>query len=117
MAKLFNIKLTQKDVVSEVTGKDGTNRTIRSIELEILETLFLVAVNSQKDHKKINICYDLIEEVKGIKDDTESLKITPSDLKELLIPAWEKTIDGRPGYWYYARAMFKSMENPEEIEV
>jgi hypothetical protein len=118
MAKLSVIKLMAKDVISEAKKNDsGEFWTVREIELNALESIMVVSANMQRDIRKINVCFDLIQEVKAITDDMESFKITGTDLKELLIPAIEKMVDSRPAFWYYARNMFKSIEKPEEIEV
>jgi hypothetical protein len=118
MAKVSVIKLTAKDVISEAVKNDaGEKWTVREVELNALEAIMVVAANMQKNVCKINVCYDLIQEVKAITDDMESFKITCTDLKDLLIPAIEKMVDSRPPFWFYARNMFKSIEKPEEIEV
>lgn len=118
MAKVSVIKLTTKDVVSGAKKDEaGTMWTVRDIELNALESLFVLAANMQRDIRKINVCYDLIQEVKSITTEVESFKISNTDLKDLLIPAIEKMVDNRPGFWFFARNMFKSIEKPEEIEV
>jgi predicted transcriptional regulator len=118
MAKVSVIKLTAKDVVSGAKKNEaGEFFTVREVEISALENLFVLAANMQRDIRKINVCYDLIQEVKSITDDMDSFKITGTDLKDLLIPAIEKMVDNRPGFWFFARAMFKSIEKPEEIDV
>ena len=118
MAKVSMIKLTAKDVMSEAKKDEAGNLwTVREIELNALEAFFVLAANMQRDIRKINVCFDLIQEVKAITDEMDSFKITGTDLKELLIPAIEKMVDSRPPFWFYARNMFKSIEKPEEIEV
>lgn len=118
MAKVSVIKLTVGNEMTEAKKPNGNElMSIREIELMALESLFLIAVNMQRDFKKMNICYDLVEEVRSIKPDTDCFKISTTELKEFLIPAIEKSADNRPGPWYYARKMFKSIESPEEIEV
>lgn len=118
MARLAVVKLTVGDEMTEATKPDSKEfMTVREVELKVLEALFVIAANMQRDFKKLNICYDLIEEVKAIKEDMDCFKISVSELKEFLIPAIEKSADNRPGPWYYARKMFRSIENPTEIEV
>jgi predicted transcriptional regulator len=118
MAKVSVIKLTAKDVISDAKKNEaGEFWTVREIELNALEAIMVVAANMQKNVCKINVCYDLIEEVKAITKDMGSFKISNTDLKELVIPAIEKMVDSRPPFWFYAKSMFKSIEKPEEIEV
>jgi hypothetical protein len=118
MAKVCEVKLTVGNEMTDVKNeKTGDFFSVREIEKMTLESLFVIAANMQKEFKKLNICYDLIEEVKEIKDDAGCFKISTTELKEYLIPAIEKSVDKRPGPWYYARKMFKSIENPKEIEV
>lgn len=117
MATLNRIKLTPADVLCDLVDENQKARTVRSVEVEVLESLAVVAANNQEDCAKMNVCFDLIEEIMGITPEMDSFKITPSDLKELLMPAIRKTVGRRPSYWYYARKLFKMLEKPEEIAV
>jgi hypothetical protein len=109
MAKVSIIPLSAATEMTDAKKEDKTFYSVREIELAILENLFVVAANMQKDIRKTNVCWDLIQEVKAIKDDQINFKISGSDLKELLIPAFEKTAESRPGVWYYSRKMFKAI--------
>lgn len=117
MAKVSVIKLTEKSIMSKAKKDDQSYWSVREIELNALEALFLIAANSNKSCTKLVDCYDLVDEVKNIGEDAESFKISNTDLKDFLIPAIEKSADQRPGFWFFARNMFKSIEKPEEIEV
>lgn len=117
MATLNRIKLTPAGVLCDLVDENQKPRTVRSVEVEVLESLAVVAANNQEDCGKLNVCFDLIEEIKGITPEMDSFKIAQSDLKELLIPAIRKTAGRRPSYWYYARHLFKALEKPEEISV
>ena len=110
------IKLSPNDLNTEIKKEDNSFLSVREVETGALESLFLVAANAQKDVRKINTCYDLADEVKNLNA-AEVFKISPSDLKDYLIPAFEKTVDQRPASWRYAKNMFKSIEKAEEIEV
>jgi len=117
MAKLFQIKLSPKDVLSDVqkTATDETKLSVREIELAALENLFSTAANSQKDLKKMNECYDCIGQVKNLKEEALEINLTKQDI-EYLEKAIELSASQRPGFWFAAREMFKSIEKPAEIE-
>jgi hypothetical protein len=116
MAKLCVIELSDPKEMSKALKEDKTFWKTREVELAVLRNLFSIAANSQKDYKKLNVCYDLVAEIESITDQIE-FKISPSDLKDFLIPAIEKSADQRPDSWYFARKLFKCIENPKIIEV
>jgi hypothetical protein len=117
MAKLLQIKLSPKEKLSDVQKSinDPTKLSIREVEITILETLFTIAANSQKELKKMNECYDLIGQVKNLTDDKLEMNLTKADI-EYLEKAIETSATQRPGSWFAAREMFKSIEKPVEVE-
>lgn len=118
MSKMIAIALTPSDKISSVKkeNKDGYY-TIREVELRALGDIFMIAANSQKSLSKMNTCFDLVEEVKAIPAEMTEFRIAASEFKEFVPPAIEKTVDGRPGAWYEARAMFRDIEKAREIDV
>ena len=69
MAKLNAITLTPAGVFTELKDETGALRSVRGVELEVLEALAVVAANNQEDHCKLNVCFDLIAEIKAITDE------------------------------------------------
>jgi len=118
MAKLYQIKFSDKGKLSDLakSEKDATKTTCREIELLALESLLSVAAANMKEIKKVNECYDVIDQIKNLQDDKLELNLSKTDL-EYVEKGLELSAGQRPGAWYYARDMFKSIEKPVEIEV
>jgi hypothetical protein len=117
MAKLLVIELAGSALMSKALKEDGTFWRVRDVEIAVLKNLFMIAANAQKDTRRLNTCYDMVDEIERITDGIEGFKISPSDLKDFLIPAIEKSADQRPDSWYFARNLFRQIENPKEVEV
>lgn len=117
MAKVCVIELSKTGELSKALKEDKTQWQMREIELAVLKNLFMIAANAQKDYRKLNTCYDLVAEIEAITEEMGVFKISPTDLKDYLIPAVEKSAEQRPDSWYFARRLFKQLENLKEVEV
>lgn len=117
MATLYRVRLTNADVLSEfVKDENGAEKeTVRKIELGALESLFHVASSAAKTIKNLNLAMDMVEQVKALSDDKDSILLSNEDLT-LLNEAIEATAKSRPRGWYAARQMFKSIEAREEVK-
>ncbi|MBN1130284.1 MAG: hypothetical protein JXA71_14930 [Chitinispirillaceae bacterium] len=120
MSKIAILKLSPKDTFSDIDNAVGGGKmSVREIELSALENLAGVAAADQKELRKANTCYDLVDEIKRLKeqDEVEVYRVSKGELDEFIITAFGKTAGQRPTGWFYARNLFKQFEQPEIEEV
>jgi hypothetical protein len=118
VATLYKLQLSDKTKMSEVakSAADSALMTIREVELLALESMLNIAASNQKDVKKINEAYDLIDQIKNLTDDKTFISVTKSDLEQVE-RGIELSSGQRSPMYFWARQLFKSIEKREEVVV
>lgn len=114
MAKQYRIKFAEGLTKIQKSETDASLLSVREVEIMALDALFSAAASKQQDVKKLNLCYDCLEQVQNLKDENAIL-FTRGDL-DFLEEGLKATVDRRPPAWFWARNIFRQLEKPEEIE-
>lgn len=81
MAKMIKIKFSPKENV--VKFDDIGEKPLSYCEKSILNTLFTVAMNNQKQISQAFECKDCIDQLLNLSDDSECIELTDRDINYL----------------------------------
>jgi len=119
MAKQYVIRFTGKAESKkiELTDKEGEVSsfiTTRELEIKILENLFMISMNNQKEMDKAFECRDCLDQVRNLKDESQII-FTAQDIKYLK-DAFGETVNIRPAIWLdECYDLFKQINSPVEF--
>ena len=132
MAQLYSIKLSGEEKtyptkVPSVSGElEEVNKSLRELELNILESLATAAAGVAEGFKQMNLCNDLVAQIKAIKGEGAIGGLTKADFdilesgQKALVEQVKKGMRSSVPYeWVNARGLWKQLEAQkpdEEIE-
>ena len=132
MAQLYSIKLSGEEKtyptkVPSVSGElEEVNKSLRELELNILESLATAAAGVAEGFKQMNLCNDLVAQIKAIKGEGAIGGLTKADFdilesgQKALVEQVKKGMRSSVPYeWVNARVLWKQLEAQkpdEEIE-
>jgi len=121
MAKQFVLRFTSAEDGKRIDLTNSKGETVdvittRELEEKILENLFLMAMNKQKEFDKAFECRDCLDQVRSLKGE-ESINFTAQDLKYLK-EAFGDSAEKRPSIWLdECYNLFKQINSPVEAEM
>jgi hypothetical protein len=132
MAQLYSIKLSGEEKtyptkVPSVSGElEEVNKSLRELELNILESLATSAAGVAEGFKQMNLCNDLVAQMTAIKGEERVEGLTKADFdilesgQKALVEQVKKGMRTNVPYeWVNARGLWKQLEAQkpdEEIE-
>lgn len=129
MAQLYSIKLSGEEKtyptkVPSVSGElEEVNKSLRELELNILESLATAAAGVAEGFKQMNLCNDLVAQIKAIKGEGAIGGLTKADFdilesgQKALVEQVKKGMRSSVPYeWVNARVLWKQLEaqKPDE---
>jgi hypothetical protein len=111
MQKRYTLKLSD---INNNINFGSESKSLRSIELEILETLFELAAQNETKRKDINSAFDSAQRVENLTDD-EDFIFDEEDLN-YIDKALELSAGKRPYAWSKAKTLFAQLAKPAELK-
>lgn len=115
MAKEYLVRLSPPGTASG----DGTVEDVRKIELSILSQLNELAASKEKEHRKRNCIFDVIEQIDNVSDSDAGVMLTKDDLSRMDngMKLVTESQAGMPILWVrYAKALLRQLESPGEVK-
>lgn len=111
MAKTTKIKFTPKDKV--IKFDDIGEKPLSYCEKSILNTLFTVAMNNQKQISQAFECKDCIDQLLNLSDDSDGIELTDRDISYL--NQGYGLIKEKPDFWMkLCSGLFKQIDNSKQ---
>lgn len=128
MAQLYSIKLSGEEKtyltrVPSAAGLEEVNKSLRELELSILESLATAAAGVAEGFKQMNLCNDLVAQITAIKGEEAIGGLTKADFdilesgQKALVEQVKKGMRANVPYeWVNARGLWKQLEaqKPDE---